>query len=73
MKGLTIEVGELVSVNLMLHVGEIRTVIEVLLPMEAEQNAESNAIGSVVDSGRVQQLPLNGRTFWIWGCPREAQ
>ena len=63
MEGLTIEVGKLVSVNLTLHVGEIRTAIEVLLPMEAEQNAESNAIGSVVDSGRVQQLPLNGRNF----------
>ena len=63
MNGLRIEIGAVVSVNLTLHVGEIRTEIEVLPPTEAERNAESNAIGLIVDSDRPQNLPLNGRNF----------
>ncbi len=63
MNDLRIEVGGLASIDLTLHPGKIRTQIEVSLPTEADLTAESNAIGSVVDSGRVQQLPLNGRNF----------
>jgi hypothetical protein len=63
MNGLKIEIGEVGSVNLTLHVGEIRTAIEVLPPTAAEQHAESNALGSVVDSERIESLPLNGRNF----------
>jgi hypothetical protein len=63
MTGLRIEVGEVASIDLILHVGEIHTAIDVVLPTKAELNAGSNAIGSVVDSGRVQGLPLNGRNF----------
>ena len=63
MNDLRIEVGGLASIDLTLHPGKIRTEIEISLPTEADLTAESNAIGSVVDSGRVQQLPLNGRNF----------
>ena len=63
MKDVRIDVGEVVSVDITVQVGEIRTTIDVHLPTETELNAESNAIGSVVDSSRVQQLPLNGRNF----------
>lgn len=63
MNALRMEVGELASINVVLHIGEIRTAIRISLPTEAELKAESSAIGSVVDSGQVQQLPLNGRNF----------
>jgi hypothetical protein len=63
MSDLRIEVGELASINVVLHIGEIRTAIRISVPTEAELKAESSAIGSVVDSGQVQQLPLNGRNF----------
>jgi len=63
MNDLRIEVGGVASIDLSLHIGEIRTAVKVLLPTEAELNAESSTIGSVVDSNQVQQLPLNGRNF----------
>ena len=63
MNALRMEVGELASINVVLHIGEIRTAIRISLHTEAELKAESSTIGSVVDSGQVQQLPLNGRNF----------
>ena len=63
MNDVRIQVGESASVDLALHVGEIRTAVEVRAPTEAALNAESSTIGSVVDSRQVQQLPLNGRNF----------
>lgn len=63
MNALRMEVGELAPINVVLRIGEIRTAIRISLPTEAELKAESSAIGSVVDSGQVQQLPLNGRNF----------
>jgi hypothetical protein len=63
MNGLRIEVGGVASIDITLHLGELRTAIEIRPPTETQLHAESNAVGSVVDSGRVQQLPLNGRNF----------
>jgi hypothetical protein len=60
---LRIEVGGLASIDVTLHVGEVRTSIGVVLPTRTEINAESNSIGSVVDTRRVEYLPLNGRSF----------
>jgi hypothetical protein len=63
MDGLKIEVGQEASVNIRLQVGEIRASITVPAPSVTELNAQSNAIGSLVDSDRVRELPLNGRNF----------
>lgn len=63
MNDLRIDVGEMAFIDVTLHIGEIRTSIRVVLPTEAELNSESSSIGSVVDSRRVQLLPLNGRNF----------
>ncbi len=63
MTGLRIEVGEQASVEITLRVGEIRATITVSTPTAAERDAESNTIGSTVDSSQVQRLPLNGRNF----------
>src|SRR5215471_10975999 len=63
MDGLRIEVGQEASVNIQLQVGEAHTSVTVEAPAVTELNAQSNAIGSLVDSDRVRELPLNGRNF----------
>jgi len=63
MMGLKIEVGEQASVEITLHVGEVRSTITVTTPTATELGAESNTIGSTMDSRQVRELPLNGRTF----------
>jgi len=63
MRDVTIAVGEQASIVITLHLGEIRTAITVMPPTTVELDAESNTVGSIVDSGRVQDLPLNGRNF----------
>ena len=61
--GLKIEVGTQAAVAITLRIGGIHTAITVLAPNTIELDAESNMIGTVVYSGQVQQLPLNGRNF----------
>src|SRR4051812_24939950 len=63
MDDLGIEVGQQASVNIRLRVGEIRTSMTVMAPTVIELNAQSSTIGSLVDSARVRELPLNGRNF----------
>jgi hypothetical protein len=60
---LRIEVGERAALDVTLRIGEIRTAVEVSSADRSTLDAESNAIGMVVDSGRVRDLPLNGRNF----------
>ena len=62
-RGLQIAVGEQASLLITLHVGPSRTEITVRPPSTANLQAESNFLCSVVDSGRVQELPLNCRDF----------
>jgi len=63
MNDLRIEVGAQASIDITLHVGVVHMAITILPPTATELDAGSNTIGSVVDSGRVQELPLNGRNF----------
>jgi hypothetical protein len=63
MDGLRIEVGQEASINIQLQVGDIRTSVTVVAPTATELDAQSNAIGSLTDSIRVRELPLNGRNF----------
>ena len=63
MDGVRIEVGQQASVSIRLQVGAIQTSATVVAPSATELNAQSNAIGSLVDSDRVRELPLNGRNF----------
>ena len=62
-RDLDIEVGAQASITVSLHVGEMRTTVTVSRPTTTELDAESNTLGSVVNSGEVQELPLNGRNF----------
>ncbi len=59
---LLVQVGQRAAVNVALEVGQVTEVVTV----EAAAillETESNAIGTVVDSDRVTELPLNGRNF----------
>ena len=62
-EGLTVEVGQLASLSITLIVGNLRTVVAVAAPSSTELDSESNTLGVVIDSKRVQALPLNGREF----------
>jgi hypothetical protein len=62
-ENLKIDVGELASVPVLLVLGTPRTVLIVSAPSSTDADSGSNNIGSVVDSNRVRELPLNGREF----------
>jgi hypothetical protein len=63
LENLRIEVGQPEFITVKLIVGDVKTDVTVQAPGIAELSAESNTIGSLVDSARVQELPLNGRNF----------
>ena len=63
MDDLRIEVGQQAAITIRLQAAGIRTSMTVLAPTPTELNAQSNTIGSLVDSERVRELPLNGRNF----------
>jgi hypothetical protein len=62
-EGLKIDVGQEAFVTVWLQVGEVHTSITVMAPAATELSSQSNAIGAVIDSVRVRELPLNGRNF----------
>ena len=59
---LQVQVGQRAVVNLALDIGQITEVVTVEAAAVLLET-ESNAIGTVVDSERVNELPLNGRNF----------
>jgi hypothetical protein len=58
-----VQVGQVATVDVALKVGQVSTVISVSGEQMVLLESESNVIGTVVDSERVQSLPLNGRNF----------
>src|SRR5262249_55921902 len=60
---LTVEVGQHVALDVELRIGEFRTSVTVSSSGQTLLDTESNVIGTVVDSTRVRDLPLNGRNF----------
>ena len=59
---LEVQVGQRAAVNVELAVGQVTDVVTVEAAAVLLET-ESNAIGTVVDSERVNELPLNGRNF----------
>ncbi len=59
---LGVQVGQRAAVNVELEVGQVTNVVTVEAAAVLLET-ESNAIGTVVDSERVNELPLNGRNF----------
>ena len=58
-----VEVGQRATLDVTLKVGAISTVVSVSAEQRVLLETESNAIGTVVDSDRLESLPLNGRNF----------
>jgi hypothetical protein len=58
-----LRVGQVATVDVVLPVGKISTVISVSGAQSTILDTESNVIGTVVNSTQVQELPLNGRDF----------
>lgn len=61
--GITLEVGQRASFDVDLRPGQVSSVVTVVAETIPQLETESNAVGTVVDSARVQELPLNGRNF----------
>ena len=66
---LTIDLGQSAGLQIPLRIGDSRSAIGISASAQIE--TESNTLGSVVDSRRVEKLPLDGRTFWNSRCSRE--
>ena len=63
LKDIHVEVGDLATLNVVLKVGQITTVVSVSADKLILLETESNSIGTVVDSGRVESLHLNCRNL----------
>ncbi|MCL4401189.1 MAG: carboxypeptidase-like regulatory domain-containing protein, partial [Acidobacteria bacterium] len=58
-----VDVGQRATLNVVLKVGAVSSVVSVSAGARVLLETDSNAVGTVVDSGRVESLPLNGRNF----------
>lgn len=63
LRNITLEVGQRASYDIGLKPGKITDVVTVAAENVPQLETESNVIGTVVDSARVQDLPLNGRNY----------
>ena len=61
-QGIIINVGQIIDVNFNLEVATVAETITVTADSPLIQSSNS-AVGGVVDIGRIEQLPLNGRQF----------
>jgi hypothetical protein len=59
--GLTLNVGQVVSLDFELELGKLETIVEV--SAEAPLISESPTLGTVINHQFVDNMPLNGRTF----------
>ena len=62
MNDLIVEIGGRLVLEASLHLGETHTEI-VVTGAATMLDSETNVVGTVVDSGRIANLPLNGRNF----------
>jgi hypothetical protein len=58
-----LDVGQLATLDVSLSVGSENVSITVSAGEQVLLDHDSNALGTVIDSGRVENLPLNGRNF----------
>ena len=60
--GLTLQIDQSARINLELRIGQVTEVVEVTAQAPLIQTDESS-VGSVIDSQKIVELPLNGRQF----------
>ena len=59
-----LQVAQRATINPTLHVGAITDKVEVIASEIPLLNDASSAVGQVIDTQTVQNVPLNGRNFW---------
>lgn len=59
-----LQVAQRATINPVLHVGAISSKIEVIALQSPLLNEASSSVGQVIDTQTVQNVPLNGRSFW---------
>jgi hypothetical protein len=59
-----IQVAQRATINPILHVGGMNDQITVIASDTPLLNQASSSVGQVIDTQTVQNMPLNGRTFW---------
>jgi hypothetical protein len=59
-----LQVAQRSTINLTLHVGAVSDKVTVVANVTPLLNAASSSVGEVIDTQTVQNMPINGRTFW---------
>lgn len=59
-----LQVAQRATLNPVLHVGGVNDKITVIANETPLLNQASSSVGQVIDTQTVQNMPLNGRTFW---------
>ena len=59
-----IQVAQRATINPVLHIGSVSDKVTVIADQAPLLNQASSSVGQVIDTQTVQNMPLNGRTFW---------
>ncbi|WP_035356731.1 TonB-dependent receptor [Edaphobacter aggregans] len=59
-----VQVAQRATINPVLHVGGVSDKVTVIATDTPLLNQASSSVGQVIDTQTVQNMPLNGRTFW---------
>ncbi len=59
-----VQVAQRATINPVLHVGSVSDKVTVIAAETPLLNQASSSVGQVIDTQTVQNMPLNGRTFW---------
>ena len=59
-----LQVAQRATIDVTLHVGAIGDKVEVVATQTPLLNEASSSVGQVIDTQTVQNVPLNGRSFW---------
>ena len=63
-KDTELQVAQRATINPVLHVGGVNDKVTVIANEAPLLNQASSSVGQVIDTQTVQNMPLNGRTFW---------
>lgn len=59
-----LQVAQRATINPALHIGAISSKVDVMASQSPLLNEASSSVGQVIDTQTVQNVPLNGRSFW---------
>src|SRR5258708_5457560 len=59
-----LQLAQRFTINAVLHVGTVNDQVTVIATATPLLNTTSSSVGQVINTDTVQNMPLNGRTFW---------